>query len=216
MIITYLGLQAFKIQFGETVIAFNPPSKDSKQKSARFGADIALVSLNDKDFNGVENVTHGDRAPFAITGPGEYEIKGIFIKGFKSQSRYGLKEGSKDARINTIYSISLEGMNICFLGALDSKDLTPETKEALDDIDILFVPIGGEGVLSATAGYELAVKLEPRLIIPMHYDGATDKNLKIFLKEAGEEGTKPIDKLTLKKKDLDGKEGEVVVLAPTA
>ena len=72
--------------------------------------------------------------------------------------------------------------------------------------------VGGEGVLTPAAAYELSVKLEPKLIIPMHYDDATDKNLKTFLKEAGEEGTKPVDKLTLKKKDLDGKEGEVVVL----
>ncbi len=209
MIITYLGLEAFKIQFGDTVIAVNPVSKESSRKATRFGADIALVSLNDKDFNGVENVTHGERAPLAITGPGEYEIKGIFIKGFKSESHYG---GSKEARINTIYSISLEGMNLCFLGALDSKDLSAETKEALDDIDVLFVPVGGAGVLAASAAYELAVKLEPRLIIPSHFEDAGDKNLKVFLKEAGEESTKPLDKLTLKKKDLEGKEGEVLVL----
>lgn len=225
MVITYLGLEAFKIQFGDTVLAFNPVSKESKHKPARFGADIALISLNDKDMNGVESVTHGDHKPFVVSGPGEYEVKGIFIKGFKSDSHYG---GSKDTRVNTIYSISLEGMNLCFLGALDSKDLSAETKEALDDIDVLFVPIGGSpsqvlpgkilegnGILGAAAAYELAVKLEPRLIIPMHYSDAGDKNLKIFLKEAGEEGMKPEDKLTLKKKDLEGKEGDVVVLAPT-
>lgn len=210
MIITYLGAQAFKLQFGDTTIALNPVSKESKHKSARFGADIALVSLNDKDMNGVDTVAHGDKKPFAVTGPGEYEIKGIFIKGFKSDSHYG---GSKEARINTIYSITLEGMNLCFLGAIDSKDLSAEIKEALDDIDVLFVPIGGS--LSPATAYELAVKLEPRLIIPMQYSDASDKNLKTFLKEAGEEGIKPEDKLTLKKKDLEGKEGDVIVLAPT-
>lgn len=214
MIITYLGLEQFKIQFGDTTIALNPVSKESKYKAGRFGADIALVSLNDKDFNGVENVTHGDRKPFSVTGPGEYEIKGIFIKGFKSESHYGLPAGSKETRINTIYSISLEGMNLCFLGALDSKDLSVETKEALDDIDVLFVPIGGEGTLAPAVAYELAVKLEPKLIIPMHYNDAGDKNLKTFLKEAGEEKIKPEDKLTLKKKDLEGKEGDVAVLLP--
>lgn len=214
MIITYLGLEAFKLQFGDTTIALNPVSKDSKHKNARFGADIALVSCNDKDFNGVDSVAHGGRSPFAVTGPGEYEIKGIFIKGFGSVSNYGLPENSKDSRINTIYSIALEGMNLCFLGALNSKDLSAETKEAIDDIDILFVPVGGAGVLSPSVAYELAVKLEPRIIIPMHYEDVSDKNLKTFLKEAGEEGVKPLEKLTLKKKDLEGKEGEVIVLAP--
>ena len=213
MIITHLGLEAFKIQFGDTVIALNPISKESKHKGTRFGADIALVSLNDKDFNGIETVTHGDRAPFAITGPGEYEIKGIFIKGFKSESHYGLPAGSKETRINTIYTISLEGMNLCFLGAIDSKTLSVETNEAIDDIDVLFVPIGGDGVLTPAQASELAVALEPKLIIPMHWSN-DEKNLKAFLKESGEEGSKAEEKLTLKKKDLEGKEGEVAVLAP--
>lgn len=214
MIITYLGLQSFKVQFGDTVIAVNPVSKDSKHKISRYGADIALVSLNDKDFNGVDSVVRGDRKPMVINGPGEYEVKGVFIKGFKSDSHYGLTENSKDVRINTIYTVSLEGMNLCFLGALDSKDLTAEAKEALDDIDVLFVAVGGDGILSPSNAYEFAIKLEPKLIIPTHYDDVGDKNLKIFLKEAGEESTKPVDKLTLKKKDLDGKEGEVTVLTP--
>jgi len=213
MIITHLGLEAFKIQFGDTVIALNPISKESKHKGTRFGADIALVSLNDKDFNGIETVTHGDRAPFAITGPGEYEIKGIFIKGFKSESHYGLPAGSKETRINTIYTISLEGMNLCFLGAIDSKTLSVETNEAIDDIDVLFVPIGGDGVLTPAQASELAVALEPKLIIPMHWSN-DEKNLKAFLKESGEEGSKTEEKLTLKKKDLEGKEGEVAILAP--
>ncbi len=213
MVITHFGLEAFKIQFGDMVVALNPPSKESKFKNTRFGSDIALVSLNDKDMNGVENVTFGDHAPFVVSGPGEYEIKGVFIKGFRSDSHYGVSASEKEPRLNTIYSIALEGMNICFLGGLDSKDVPADTKEALDDIDILFVPIGGAGVLSPATAYELAVKLEPRLIIPMHYNGADDKNLKIFLKEAGEEKIAPREKLTLKKKDLEGKEGEVAVLS---
>lgn len=212
MIITYLGLEAFKVQFGETTIAFNPVSKDSKQKGARFGADIALVSLNDPDFNGVSNVARGDKEPFVIKGPGEYEIKGIFIKGFKTESHYG---ESKDPRINTVYTISLEGMNMCFLGAIDSKDLPAETKEAIDDVDILFVPVGGQGSFSASVAYELAVKLEPKIIIPMNYSGMDDKNLRLFLKEAGEDSLKPEEKLTLKKRDLDGKEATVVLLSPS-
>ncbi|MBX4211005.1 MBL fold metallo-hydrolase [Candidatus Parcubacteria bacterium] len=82
MVITYHGAEFFKVQFGDTVIAYNPISKDSKQKTTRFGADIVLSSLNHPDFNGIDNATHGDRNPFVITGPGEYEVKGIFIKGF--------------------------------------------------------------------------------------------------------------------------------------
>lgn len=210
MIITYQGVESFKIQFGETTVSYNPVSKDSKFKSTRFGADIALISLNDADMNGAESASRGDREAFVVSGPGEYEIGGIFIRGFLSRSQYHGKD-----RVNTIYLMNLEGMNLCFLGALDSADsMDSATKEALDDIDILFVPIGGDGVLDAAQANSIAVKLEPRLIVPMHFGDELNKTaLKTFLKEAGEDSVKAIDKLTIKKKDLEGKEGEVVVLS---
>ncbi len=208
MIITYLGVEFFKVQFGDITIAFNPISKESKFKSTRFFADIALVSLNSKETNGVENLSYNGKDPFVVSGPGEYETKGIFIKGFASKSNYGGKD-----KINTIYSISLENMNLCFLGALGDINLSNDVKEELGDVDILFLPIGGEGVIDPAQAEKLAVEIEPRIIIPMHYGdvGAKDA-LKKFFKEAGEEGVKPIDKLTIKKKELEGKEGEVVVL----
>lgn len=220
MIITYLGGEFVKVQFGDTVLAFNPPSRDSKLKPARFGADIALVSLNHADMNGVETVTHGDRKPFVVSGPGEYEIKGVVIRGFAALSKYGLSAGeAKSARVNTVYAVTLEGMKLCFLGALSSSELPASLTEELNEVDILFIPIGGEGVLTPAVANKLAVALEPHIIIPIHYTGIGDKNaLKQFLKEAGEEnlggGGKALDKLTLKKKDLEGKEGEVTVLSP--
>lgn len=207
MIITYYGGEFFKVQFGDTTLAFNPISKDSKLKSSRFGADIVLSTTYHADFNGVEQVSHGDKKPFVISGPGEYEVKEVFIKGLSSESKYGGKD-----LVNTIYTVSLENMNICFLGALNNSELKNETVEALDEIDILFVPIGGDGVLDPVKAYKLAVSLEPKIIIPMHYGdvGANDA-LKVFLKEAGE-NPKSESKLTLKKKDLEGKEGDIILL----
>ncbi|HTK33138.1 MAG TPA: MBL fold metallo-hydrolase [Candidatus Paceibacterota bacterium] len=207
MIITFLGGESFKVSFGDTTLAFNPISKDSKLKTSKFGADVVLSTLNHPDMNGVDQVGFGEKKPFAITGPGEYEVKGVFIKGFGSESNY---DGEK--RINTIYSVALEGMNICFLGGIDQEELPKDADEAIDGIDILFVPIGGQGVLDASKAYKLAVALEPKIIIPMHFGDIGDKDsLKIFLKEAGE-NPKPEPKLTLKKKDLEGKDAEVVVL----
>lgn len=208
MIITYHGMDFFKVSFGDMTIAVNPVSKDSKVKSTRFGSDITLVSLNSPEHNGADVTSRGDKESFLINGPGEYEVSGVFIKGFLSKSNYGGEE-----HINTIYTVSLEGMNLCFLGALSDKELSSETKEAIDGVDILIVPIGGDGVLDSAVAHKLAVQFEPKIIIPSHFGEVGDKNaLKTFLKEAGEEDVKPIDKLTIKKKDLEGKEGDVVVL----
>jgi len=208
MIITYLGGAFVKVQFGDTILAFNPISKDSSLKSSKFGADVVLSSINHQDMNGVEQVTFGEKKPFVISGPGEYEVREVFIKGLPSESNY-----DNEKRINTIYAVTLEGMNICFLGAINTPEMPKVSDEAIDQVDILFVPIGGEGVLEPAQAYKLAVSIEPKIIIPILYDEEKGKDkLKAFLKEAGD-NPKPETKLTLKKKDLDGKEAEVMVVS---
>lgn len=209
MIIIHHGAQSFRVSFGDFTLAFDPVSKGSKLKSQSFGSDIVLISLNHPDMNGAEEAARGESQPFVISGPGEYEIKDIFIRGFSSESQYA---GQK--RLNTIYTVLLEGMTLCFLGALGNPNLSKEAQEGIEEVDVLFVPIGNDGVLEPAQASKLAVSLEPKIIIPMHFGEIGEKDaLKKFLKEEGAEGTTPIEKLTIKKKDLEGKEGEVVVLA---
>lgn len=206
-----------KVQQGNLVLVFNPPAKESKVKVTRFGADLALVSLNHSDMNGTASVSHGERSPFIIAGPGEYELKGVAIRGVVSESNYGGEKPARTGsggRINTVYTVTLEGMKLAFLGAFGKTELTSALKEELAESDILFVPIGGEGTLTPAEAYKLAVALEARLIVPIHFVGLGEAGaLKAFLKEAGEEKLVAVEKLTLKKKDLEGKEGEIVVLA---
>jgi L-ascorbate metabolism protein UlaG (beta-lactamase superfamily) len=204
MIVTYHGIESFKISQGDLTLALNPISKESKNGTpTRFGADVTLISTNHPDTAGRDQTSRGDKESFVIDGPGEYEVRDITIKGFRS-------EGPEDL-INTIYLISFEGMKICFLGSLSSPTLSPESLEVLEDIDLLIVPVGGEDarVLDPAAGYKLAVSLEPKMITPMHYD---KKSLELFLKEAGKDKAEPVDKLVVKKKDFEGKQGEVVVI----
>jgi len=205
MIITYFGKQFFKIGQGEMVLAFNPISKSSKSDiSVKFGADIALITTNHPDYNGAEQLSHGERFPFVISGPGDYEVKEIFIKGVMSNAVIGGKK-----YINTIYLLTVDGIDIAFLGALSDIEISKEAREAIEEPDILFIPIGDKGLLDVKQSAKLASSLEPKMIIPMDYDSAS---LKAFLKEIGEEKAEVVDKLTLKRKDLEGKEGEVVVL----
>lgn len=203
MVIQYYGLSFFKIQFGDTVLALNPVSKSSKHKSASFGADVALVSTNHPDMNGVDTIGRGEKNPFLITGPGEYEVGGIRIHGFPTKSRYGGAQHN-----NTVYLIHLEDMHLLYLGALDG-ELAHDALEELENVDVLFTPIGGNGVLDAKFAHKLGVQLEARIIIPMLYN---DSALKMFLKDEAEHNGKPVDKLTLKQKDLSDKEGHIIVL----
>lgn len=176
MIITYQGGQSFKISQGDLAVAINP--------AAKAAADVTLFSSAPAETS--------EKSGFVITGPGEYEVKDIFIKGFLSQGK---------ERLNTIYMMTFEGMKLCFLGAdLATPELPAAVREGIEDVDILFAPVDS---------YKLAVSLEPSLIIPMAY---TKPALEQFLKEAGEKNGEPQDKLVVKKKDLEGKEGQIVVL----
>jgi len=206
MVISYYGAECFKVQFGDLTLAFNPPSKNSKEKSPRFGADVAFITTSHPDMNGAEQVSFGDKKPFVVSGPGEYELKGITARGFLSETKYG---GEK--RINTIYKVSIEGMNIVFLGPLSDASLTADVKSEIEDADILFVPIGGGEVMDSGTAYKLEVNLEPSIIIPMHYGDDKSKELAKFLKECGENPA-PVEKLTLKKKDIAEKQGSVTIL----
>ena len=203
MIITYHGGQCFKVSFGATTIAFNPISKQSKLDNVKFGADAVFVSLWHPDFNGVEQVALGAKQPFLVDGPGEYEIGTVTARGFGVATTY-----DGQATYNTVYQVRLEEMNLLFLGALSSPDLDAKILGELGDVDILFVPIGGKDVLEVPQATKLAVKLEAKCIIPMHYDAAA---LTVFLKEEGVTSS-PVEKLTIKKKDVLAMSGEVVVL----
>lgn len=213
MVITHHGGQCFKVTFGDLTLVFDPISKSGTLPGVRFGADIALVSRNHPDMNGTEEVTYGEKEPFVISGPGEYEYRGVTVQGFMTKSEYGLAKGSTNA-VNTIYSVKLEGMTLVHLGALSEVALPADAKEAIDEIDILFVPVGGDGVLDAAQAAKLATMLEPKIIVPMHWSGmGAAKALESYLKEEGGESEKT-DKLTLKKKDVIDKDGDIVVITP--
>ena len=205
MVITYHGGECFKVASGETTIAFNPIAKESKKfEPVKFGVETAFVSMNHPDFNGVAQVTYGEKVPFVVSGPGEYEIGEVTARGFGVKTEYDGKE-----RFNTIYQVMLEGINIVYLGALSSAMIDAKILEQFGDVDILFVPVGGGDVLDAASASSLGVKLEAHVIIPMHYDKGA---LAAFLKEEGVEDVKAEEKFTVKKKELTEMEGAILVL----
>ena len=200
--IYYYGLGFIKITIGEKIIALNPPAS-SALKTTRFGADLTLVSVDLPGYNSIETTSLGEKKPAVLDSPGEYEIGGVFIRGLGSLGPEG--------KINIIWSIASEDINLCHLGALAKPELAPETKEALGEIDILFVPTYGEDSLAAPQAHRLATVLEPKIIVPLFYAGAGKDYLRKFLKEEGEE-IKPEEKLSVKKKDLSSEESKLAVI----
>ncbi len=208
MIISYYGREHFKLQVGDLTVAVNPVSKEGKGKVTKYGADITLITTNHPDYNGSEQTELGAKTPFVIRGAGEYEVQNIFIKGFNTETK--LNEGKVKGKLyqNTSYVFTIDGIRVTFLGALSSL-LKPEHKEIIDETDVLFIPVGSDSfLLNPYDAEKLLVSLEPKLVIPMDYD---EQSLPIFLKEAGAEKVEPVEKLTIKKKDIEGKLGEVVL-----
>ncbi len=209
MIATYHGELFVKLQTGDVTIAINPIGKDSGKKVTRFGSDICLVTTNLPICIGSDQVEHSGKVPFIISGPGEYEAKGISFRGIQSKF---LDNGEE--KINTIYTFLFDGIKVCVIGAVNEK-LEADARDAISSCDVLFVPVlenskdGGYKYLSAKDSVTVSNNLDAKIIIPIGYD---DKTLPIFLKESGAVGTMPIEKLTIKKKDLVGKEGVVITL----
>lgn len=192
-----------KASVGDTVVVFNPIAEAPGLKASKFGADIALVSVNDPGYNGIEQASRGDRVPFAITGPGEYEVGGIFVKGVGTK-------GPGD-KFNTIYSVVWDGIRLVHLGVLGQADLPTKATEQIGEVDILFVPVAASGGITTKEVAKVMTSLSPKIVIPVDYQ--SDAELKVFLKEAGAESKAAVPSLQVKRKDLVDKETEVVVLA---
>ena|SRR3989344_163984 len=152
MVIQYFGLGFVKMSLGEEILAFSPMSKTADLKGPQFGANVGLVPVADKNYNGVEQITYASREPFVAAGPGEYEINGTFIKGIAS---IGPSTSLGVNKINTIYSVVFDNMRVCHLGALARLEISGEMKEAIGDVDILFVPTYGGAVLDEAAAYKV-------------------------------------------------------------
>ena len=210
MVITWYGQSCFKIQSGETVLFADPFDKEIGLTPPRGQANIITISHQHHDHNNSEPLT-GE--PLIIDGPGEYEFKGVNIKGVFSY--HDSEEGKKNGT-NTVYIIEMEGIKICHLGDLGQKKLTEEQQEEIDGVDILMVPIGGTYTIDGEGAAEIINQIEPRIVIPMHYKipGLTIKidGVEPFLKEMGVSKKEAVDKLTIKKKDLPQEDTEVVVM----
>ena len=147
-----------------------------------------------------------------ISGPGEYEIGGVFITGVQTN---GTKEHDPNETRNTLYVFDFDGLTIAHLGDLNHVPSQTEI-EALGNVHIALVPVGGGGGLNAAKAVEMISLLEPGIVIPMHF-GTTAGNIKLasvskFLKEMGLGAIEPQPSLKVTKSSVP-EETKVVVLA---
>jgi L-ascorbate metabolism protein UlaG (beta-lactamase superfamily) len=194
-------------------IIIDPFSEDIGLRLPKLEADILLITHDHSDHNNIEAVSG---KPFLITGPGEYEIKDIFIRGI---SAYHDESKGKERGQVTIYTIRAEGITLCHLGDLGQKELTEEQVERIGDVDILMIPIGGKYTISAKESFKIMSQIEPKITIPMHYKIPKLKislsGLDNFLEVLGLKSIRSETKLSITKKDLPKEEeAKIIVLKP--
>ncbi len=213
MIITWQGHSCFKIQdkIGPEGVAVvtDPFNKETGLKVPNFEADIITVSHDHKDHNNV-GALRGN--PFVISCAGEYDFKGVLIEGIDSY--HDEKKGEARGG-NIVYRIEIDDISVAHLGDL-GEVLDNSQIEKLAGTDVLLIPVGGKYTLDAKKAVEVISQIEPRIIIPMHYQ--TD-GLKIdldsvdkFIKEIGLTPTYE-EKLKISKKDLPQEDMELVILS---
>lgn len=198
-------------------IAIDPFSEKVGLRLPKLKADILLITHDHHDHNNKAAVsgTVFSPKPFIIEGCGEYEIKGIFIRGIPAF--HDSVEGKERGRI-TIYIIESEEMSVCHLGDLGQLELTPEQLDKVNNVDVLMIPVGGKYTITAKEAFKIMSQIEPKITIPMHYSlpklRANLASVNQFLKTLGIKSLKPIPTLSIKRKDLSEEEAKIVVLTP--
>lgn len=188
MEIQWHGLSCFSLKGKSATLITDPyDSKDAGIKFPKISADV-VVANSEFAFHHAVSQLGGNVKVF--DWPGEYEAKNVSIQGISAYDRPREKEeGKKDlANRVIVFTIELDGFKICHLSNIGHK-LTPEMLEAIGDIDILFIPVGGNGSLDAKKAHEVIEQLEPRVVIPMYYKLPGLKlplaEVEMFLKEIG-------------------------------
>lgn len=207
MEVTYFGMNCVRLTGKDISVLCDPAPKNSGLSELKLANDVTLLSQS--------GLGEAQKPGMILDGPGEYEVKGTMITGIPAKLHI---DHEKEADNSTIYSISIDGVRVAFLGNI-APELKDKQLEALGEIDVLVIPVGGHGLtLDATAAAQIISHLEPKYVIPTHYDDGKSKyevpqdKLDVFMKEVGS-SSEAQPKLRVLQKDLP-LETTVAVLQP--
>jgi L-ascorbate metabolism protein UlaG (beta-lactamase superfamily) len=209
MHITWHGQYTIKIQVGETTIVIDPYSPTVGLSAFRGKADIvALSHPSNPDmshFNSIQGMQH------LINTPGEYALSGVTLNA--------LGWHAEDGSERSLHRWYIDGMVILYVGALN-REITDYEFQELEktNVDVLFVPVGGGDSLTTDQALKLITKIEPRVVIPIHYQlpGLKEKldSVDRFAKEMGVDPNQKEKKLTIKASKIPQEDMVTVILAP--
>lgn len=190
MEIQYYGANSVKITTKKAVISVDPVSdiaelkSDTKKTTTFFATQQKFLP---KDVSGV----------FSVDSPGEYEFADYSVKAVAGRAH---TESTGDMSA-TIYRFTSQDITVLVTGHIYEK-LSEEQLESIGTIDVVIIPVGGNGyTLDALGAANVVRDLEPKLVIPVHAkdDGLSysvpQNEIDLFVKELGA----PVDEQVVEK-----------------
>ena len=161
--IRWHGHACWEITNDITIVTDPHDGKSIGIPAPNVNGDIILVSHNHYDHNSVKSVDKEDSK--VIKDPRKRNVLGIDIKGFESyhDEAKGAKRGD-----NIIFRFNLDDLVFCHLGDL-GHEINDELVDRIGDVDVLFIPIGGTFTVDDKSAWNIIKKINPKIIIPMHY-----------------------------------------------
>lgn len=213
MIIKYFGQSCIQIKTKNSIIIIDPYSNEIGLNLPSLKADIVLITHQHHDHNNATAIKprEGKEKVAIFSGAGEFEYEGVLISGIPAWHDNEQKEK------NFMYSIYTDGIHLAHLGDLGQKSLYDDQLDHLNNVDILFVPVGGKFTINGETAFEITNQIEPKIVIPIHYK-VEGLNIDLetadkFLKFEGK-SPKQIEELKIEKESLPKEEErEAVVLA---
>lgn len=184
MEITWYGHSCFRLtERSMATVVTDPFDSDAVgYEPLKLKAEVVTIS---HDAPGHNNLSAVKGYSHAVSGPCEFEIGGVFITGVQTDG-HAKRKDEKPA--NTLYVFDYDGITVAHLGDLRAVPTQAEI-EALGNVNVVLIPIGGGDGLNAAKAAEVVSLLEPNIVIPMHYHTPAVKvqldQLDKFLKEMG-------------------------------
>ncbi|HLG25418.1 MAG TPA: MBL fold metallo-hydrolase [Candidatus Gracilibacteria bacterium] len=204
MEIVWHGYSCLTVKSKGATTVIDPYTDGKGIKLPSLKGDIVIVSGN---YEGHDNIKAVSGEPTVVDWPGEYEMKGVAVMAQQIPGSKGM-----------LFTLIADNMKLCFIGNM-SAEITEEMVEAIGDVDILLLPVGGGETADAKTAHNLVEEIEPRAILAIHYavDGSKAKldGPEAFLKLVGATSTEPKDKLSIQSRnELKQDATEVILLKP--
>ena len=212
MDLTWLGFAATRMRTRTAAVVMDPYDKAVGGTMGRPDAHMITISHDDPSRNGVTGVAPAEDEPMVLSGPGEYEIRGVIIEGVRSSL---MGDGDPAELRSTLWLFEAEDIRVAHLGGMGKMPGAAEL-DVLSMADIVIVPIGQSDTLSGADAAKAVRAMEPSIVIPVGYDPADPAALKAFVSAMASTPEEPVGRFTVTKRDVGDEKKRLVLLEARA